>query len=80
MTWHGGSARCHDASGSSFILIPHPSDQPAAALPIGSAAAQGFDHEHQAWTALLKKHVVLIDGGKASQVRYAELARRTARS
>jgi hypothetical protein len=38
-------------------------------LPLGSAQAQ-FDHEHQAWTALLKKHVVLIDGGKASRVRY----------
>jgi hypothetical protein len=35
----------------------------------GNAAAQ-FDHEHKAWTALLKKHVVLTDGGKASQVRY----------
>ena len=39
--------------------------------PFGSAAAQGFDHEHTAWSALLKKHVVLLDGGKASQVRYA---------
>jgi len=36
-----------------------------------AAAAQGFDHEHKAWSALLKKHVVLVDGGKASQVRYA---------
>ena len=27
--------------------------------------------EHNAWNALLKKHVVLIEGGKASQVRYA---------
>jgi hypothetical protein len=40
------------------------------ALPLGSAQAQ-FDHEHKAWTALLKKHVVLVDGGKSSQVRYA---------
>ena len=40
------------------------------ALPVGSAQAQ-FDHEHKVWTALLKKHVVLIDGGKASQVRYS---------
>jgi hypothetical protein len=43
-------------------------------LPWGAALAQ-FDHQHQAWTALLKKHVVLIDGGKASQVRYAEFAK-----
>lgn len=41
------------------------------ALTTGGATAQGFDHEHKAWTALLKKHVVLVDGGKASRVRYA---------
>ncbi len=40
------------------------------ALPVGSAQAQ-FDHQHKAWTALLNKHVVLTDGGKVSQVRYA---------
>ena len=40
------------------------------ALPVGSAQAQ-FDHSHAAWTALLKKHVVLVDGGKSSRVRYA---------
>jgi hypothetical protein len=39
------------------------------------AAAQGFDHAHGAWDALLKKHVVPIDGGKSSQVRYAGFAR-----
>ena len=37
------------------------------------AAAQSFDHSHAAFTALLKKHVVLIDNGKSSQVKYAEL-------
>ena len=42
-----------------------------AQLFLGGAAAQGFDHEHAAWTALLKKHVVLLDGARASQVRYA---------
>ena len=42
-----------------------------ASLAVNSVSAQGFDHEHRAWTALLKKHVVLIDGGKASQARYA---------
>lgn len=43
----------------------------ALLLTLGSAAAaQGFDHEHAAWTTLLKKHVVLLDGGKTSQVRY----------
>ena len=40
------------------------------ALPAGGAQAQQFDHTHKAWGALLKKHVVLVDGGKASQVRY----------
>jgi uncharacterized protein DUF547 len=43
-----------------------------------AAHAQSFDHSHQAWDALLKKHVVLISGGKASQVRYAGLAQERA--
>ena len=42
-----------------------------AAMP---ALAQ-FDHTHAAWTALLKKHVVVLGDGKASQVRYAEFAK-----
>ena len=44
-----------------------------ATAPLGAVFAQ-FDHSHAAWTALLKKHVVLIDGGKASQVRYGGFA------
>jgi len=44
-------------------------------LVTGSTAAQGFDPEHGAWTALLNKHMVLLDGGKASQARYAGFAR-----
>lgn len=42
-------------------------------LPTGVAHAQ-FDHNHSAWSALLKKHVVLLDGGKASQLRYTGIA------
>jgi hypothetical protein len=45
------------------------------AFPPGNATAQGFDHEHTAWDALLKRHVLLIDGGKASRVRYDGFAR-----
>lgn len=30
-----------------------------------------FDHSHAAWTALLKKHVVVAGGGRSSQLRYA---------
>jgi hypothetical protein len=46
------------------------------ALPAVGAHAQGapFDHQHAAWTALLRKHVVLLDGGKGSQIRYAAVA------
>ena len=40
----------------------------------GFASAQGFDHAHRAWDALVKKHVVVIDGGKASRVAYAGMA------
>jgi hypothetical protein len=50
----------------------------ALALCAGPALAQGFDHSHAAWDALLKKHVVLIDGGKASQMRYAAIAKERA--
>ena len=46
----------------------------AAASGISPARAQTFDHSHAAWTALLKKHVVLIGGGKASTMRYAGMA------
>ena len=35
------------------------------------AAQAAFDHGHEAWTALLHKHVVLTAGGNASQVKYA---------
>lgn len=44
-----------------------------ALLPLTAGAA--FDHSHAAWTALLKRHVVLVDGGKASQADYAGFAR-----
>ena len=43
----------------------------ALALP---ARAETFDHGHTAWSALLKKHVRLLDGARASQLRYAGLA------
>lgn len=43
-----------------------------AAIPLTSTA-QSFDHDHKAWSALLKKHLILIDGGKASQLGYAGL-------
>ena len=45
----------------------------AAALA-APARAQTLDHRHTAWAALLKKHVVLLEGGKASQLRYAGMA------
>ena len=49
----------------------------AAGVALALPAAHGqpvFDHSHAAWSALLKKHVALIDGGKASQLRYAGMA------
>ena len=36
--------------------------------------AQAVDHQHAAWTTLLKKHVVVQQGGRASQTRYAGMA------
>ncbi len=43
-------------------------------LPMRPAGAASFDHRHAAWTALLARHVVLLDGGRASRVRYAGMA------
>jgi hypothetical protein len=42
-------------------------------VPLGALAQ--FDHSHAAWNALLKKHVVVLSDGKASQVRYADFAK-----
>lgn len=47
----------------------------AAAALLASFAASGLDHSHKAWDDLLKKHVRYIEGGNASQVSYAGLAR-----
>lgn len=40
-------------------------------LLLAASVAQAFDHTHSAWDALLQRHVVLIDEGRASRVRYA---------
>jgi hypothetical protein len=39
------------------------------------AALAQYDHTHAAWDALVKRHVKLLDGAKASQVRYADFAK-----
>lgn len=36
-----------------------------------TGSSHAFDHSHRAWGTLLKKHVVVINDGVASQVRYA---------
>ena len=41
-----------------------------APLP-ARAQSPGFDHQHAAWTSLLRKHVRLVRGGQATQVAYA---------
>jgi len=46
----------------------------ALVLFSGSVLAQTFDHSHRAWDHLLKKRVVLIAGGTASQLRYDGMA------
>ena len=40
-------------------------------LLIATGLVQAFDHSHDAWDALLKRHVVLISEGNASQLDYA---------
>jgi hypothetical protein len=51
----------------------------AALLACAQAQAQSahsaFDHSHAAWSGLLAKHVAVLDGGHASRVRYADMAK-----
>lgn len=42
-----------------------------ALAPAATHAQPTFDQAHSAWSVLLKKHVVLLRGGQASQLRYA---------
>jgi hypothetical protein len=44
------------------------------ALVLAHAVRADFDHTHGAWSALLAKHVVAINNGTATQVRYAAFA------
>lgn len=59
------------------MLVDHARRRIVLGLPaiawIGSAHAQtaAFDHTHATWSALLRKHVVVLRGGQATQVRYA---------
>ena len=39
----------------------------AACLAAAPALAQDFDASHAAWDALVKRHVVVLPGGHASQ-------------
>ena len=47
-------------------------------LALVATPVAAFDHSHAAWDALLRKHVVLLEGGKASQLRYAGMAQERA--
>jgi hypothetical protein len=48
------------------------------ALAFAAQAAFAFDQDHAGWGGLLERHVALLDGGKASRVRYAGMARERA--
>jgi len=45
-----------------------------AAVLFAATPAWAFDHSHAVWNGLLKKHVVVVEGGKASRVGYAGMA------
>ena len=45
------------------------------AVALAAQGALAFDHGHQAWGGLLERHVVVLEGGKASRVDYAGIAR-----
>lgn len=46
----------------------------AASRSPAAPASVAFDHGHRAWTALLRKHVVVLHEGRESRVRYAAFA------
>jgi hypothetical protein len=47
----------------------------ACAAALGCTVhAQSFDHNHAPWTTLLRKYVVVLGGGTASRLRYADMA------
>jgi hypothetical protein len=48
------------------------------AVALALFASQAIAFEHGAWDGLLKRHVVVLPGGKASQVSYAGMARERA--
>lgn len=39
-----------------------------------SSTAMAFDHQHHIWTRLLHRHVVVLDEGRATRVRYSRFA------
>jgi hypothetical protein len=43
-------------------------------LGLAFACAQACAFEHREWDGLLKRHVVVLDGGNASQLRYSGMA------
>ena len=45
------------------------------AVLLATGAGAAFDHSHQAWDDLLKKHVRPAEGGNASKVSYAGFSR-----
>ena len=47
----------------------------ALAFALVASPAAAFDHAHAAWGALLERHVVVLEGGSASRVHYAGMAR-----
>jgi Protein of unknown function, DUF547 len=47
-------------------------------LALVATPALAFDHAHAEWDALLRRHVVLLEGGKGSQLRYAAMAQERA--
>ncbi len=50
----------------------------AAVFLAAPVFSQSFDHAHKAWDGLLKRHVVVLDAGSASQLRYAGMAQERA--
>ena len=58
--------------------VPRLSRMLAIALLLGAGSARAFDHGHGAWDELLRRTVVVLAPGNASQVRYADMLKERA--
>jgi hypothetical protein len=74
----GGAAERTTAF-AALVLLRRVATLAALCVLFSIRPVQAFDHTHADWTALLARHVSLLDEGRASRLSYAGMARDRAR-